>query len=376
MTTRSAQTTIGDHLLTRCLAFRLETEESIALRLRLLSDAASWERLFEAALERRLMPALAARLLERKLVPPAPSRAVGDQLAPATVIEAHLLRHGEIRAAQTTGLVRLVRTLNAEGIEPILVKGARSLWLHVDHWRTMRDFDLLVPCDDARRANAVLRAEGYAPLPDAVERPNRHHFELLFRADLPGWVEVHRRAGNRYAEPFLPSQMIAAGSVLHERDGARARVPDAAHHIWHGVVHHHFGHSGFARGLIDLKGLYEFAAAFSTATPETLDAVLALAARDGAGLATMDLWLAAASDLFAMPSPPGFSVPADARKVWAAMRERSFGATPSTKYPGYGELLRLGASSARAARLRPRPVLGNVGAALGTAMRLAPKLPF
>ncbi|MBN9622553.1 MAG: hypothetical protein J0H06_06305, partial [Actinobacteria bacterium] len=84
---------------------------------------------------------------------------------------------------------------NAGGFEPILLKGARSLWLGVELDRSMRDFDVLLPGAASKAANDLLKEQGFAPLPGAPERPNRHHLDLLFRDDMPGWIEIHRRGG-------------------------------------------------------------------------------------------------------------------------------------------------------------------------------------
>jgi hypothetical protein len=364
----------GVELLARCLALAPSSDDTMRLRSLLFSNAAAWERLFEAASSRRLMPALAMRLRQRGLVPPLPRQRVPDPLTPAAILDAHWTQHLGIRALQADSLCSIVCVLNRIEIEPILIKGARCAWLDQDPWRTMRDLDILVPGTRAGEANAALKAEGYLPLPDAEDRPNRHHFELLFRPDLPGWVEIHRRAGNPYAEPFLRTAEIAARSVAAAHPQARARIMPSADHIWHGLVHHHFGHSAFARGTVDLKGLFEFAVAVTALPDEDLDALVGLAARDAAGLAVLELWIAAAVDLFAMPLPAGLSLAADAATEWSNIRQRQLGQQAEPKYRGYYRSFMLGWSPDRIRRVRPRPAFGPLGVRLTALNRLLPKL--
>lgn len=355
-----------------CLALSPAPENTARLRLALWSDADARERVLEAAARLRLTPALVMRLRQRGLVPPAARRSEPGTRSLAEILDQQWGAHLRRRAEQSKALGAIVAVLNAYGLKPILLKGARSLWLDIDPWRTMRDLDLLVPGERAREANAILKREGYAPLAGAIERPHRHHFDLLFRDDLPGWVEVHRLAGNPYAEPFLPTQELAARSIAHVRPEGEARVLAAADHLWHGLIHHHFGHSAFARGVVDLKGLYEFAMGFDALSQMERGDLMALAARDAAGLAALDLWLAAAADALALPSD--LAVATDAAATWAAIKARRGASRGCVKYPGYGEALALGWARERVARLRPRPRGGRLGALVAVVGRLAPKL--
>jgi hypothetical protein len=313
-------------------------------------------------------------LRARGLVPPQIKQDDPQRSTPASILDARWSDHLAVRGRQAGSLTAIVAILNGLGVEPILIKGARCLWLETDPWRTMRDLDILVPGAPAHVANEALKAEGYLPLRDAEHRPNRHHFDLLFRSDLPGWVEVHRRAGNPYAEQFIRTAEIAACSVAIEHPAGRARILPAPAHIWHSLVHHYFGHSGFARGTIDLKGLFEFAAATSALSVGEIAALAALAGRDAAGLAAFDLWLAAAADLFAMPMPEGVPVPEDTVAAWQKMGRRNRGQEAGPKYRGYYEFLSLGWDAARAKRVRPRSPWGLLGTRWCVVQRLLPKL--
>jgi hypothetical protein len=364
----------GLELLARCLSLEPSIDDTMRLRTRLLSDITAWERLFEIALSLRMMPALAVRLRQRGLIPPQPRENGANRLTPAALLDGYWTQHLGMRASQAAALARIIAALNRNAIEPILLKGAVSLWLEANQWRTMRDLDILVPGPLAIKANAVLKAEGYLPRPDAIDRPNRHHFELLFRSDMPGWVEVHRRAGNRYAEQFLPTAEIAANSVPVEHALGCARIAPAAHRIWHGLVHHHFGHSGFARSTVDLKGLYEFAMALRVLPGDEVDELVKLASRDSAGLAAFDLWIAAAVDLLAMPIPAGLTHAQDARATWGRMKKQNLGQDPEPKYRGYRSSIGLGWAGNRIKRITPVPPCRALSARLTVLNRLRPKL--
>lgn len=355
--------------LARCLAIAPTTEATGQLRFELLRPGA-WEPLFAAARAVRLTAPLASRLAERGLVPPRPRAVADGAMAPADVLAAFAEQHAARRAAQRRALVDLVGMLNGAGFEPILLKGARALWLDREPQRGMRDFDLLIPGAAAIEANAYLKTQGFAPLPEARERPNRHHLDLLFRDDLPGWIEIHRRGGNPYAEAFLPTREIVAAARPALRDGARAAVLPDAEHAWHGLVHHQFGHSAFARGTVDLKGLHEFCVGYHGLTGEQRRALRALARRDGAGLAALDLWLAIGHDLLALPLDGGAA--ADALAVWARMRAR-LNAAPAG-YPGYADTIRLGWASDRLRETGARGWGGRFVARARVVLRLTPKI--
>lgn len=361
----------GQRLLLRCLAVAPSAEETMRLRLDLLRPDA-WEPLLEAAEAARLRAPLAARLSARGLVPPRPRRVEEGAMAPADALAAFSAQHAERRGAQREALIGIVALLNAAGFEPVLLKGARSLWLGAEPQRDMRDFDLLLAGPAAVEANDLLKAHGFAPLPEAPERPNRHHLDLLFRDGMPGWIEVHRRGGSPYAEPFLPTGEIVAASLGGACEGARAFVLPDAWHLWHGLAHHHFGHSGFARGTVDIKGLHEFCGGYHVLPPDQRAELRRLAARNATGLAALDLWLALGRRLLALPLDG--EPPADALAAAGAVEARLFGAVSAVRYPGYRETIRLAWSPGRLAETGAGGPAGRLGARARAAMRLMPKI--
>ena len=364
--------------LGKCLALRQSRSDLSALRLWLFGDVGAWAKLLSLAEVTRLFAAVAEQLQSRQLVPPEPPAAGDGEYSPATILRARLATHRARRAAQRERLMEIVAALNVEGIEPLLIKGAHSLWTGAPDWRYQIDLDLLVAADEAAAAQAALIALGYEQPPDYPRRDRRHHLDPLLRDDLPGCVEIHRRAGNRYAEPLLPTPELFGESVPSTIEGARARLLPEPLHILQSLIHHHVGHSADARGLIHLKGLYEFAWAFDKLDPTGQAALEVRAAKHVRVAAALDLWIAAAADLFAMPIPEPFRVHADATARWSRVLARMGGGLrPGWKYPGYSEEIQMAFNPERMRGTRPATsFIGRQILRLQIIGSLLPKSPF
>ena len=308
-----------------------------------------WEPILQLALTHRLAPALLSRLREANAVPTIPPLVLADGSRTVTAELDHIWQaHLDRAAALATRLAELTTALNAAGLDPILLKGGRSLATGAPPWRTMRDLDLLLPGRDADRAHEVALALGYRRAPDATEKAGKHHFQPLFRDDLPGWVEIHARAATHRAEALLPTPLLTATAIPASIGSANARVLPGPEHTLHALVHHHVGHRGDKGGAIDLKGLFEFTADIAALTPAERETLLALALRHPRLLAALDLWLAAAHALFALPVEPPFALIPDATSRAARALERT--ASPEARYAGFGEEIAFASDPARLAR--------------------------
>lgn len=335
-------------LLRECLRFTTSPDRLRDLRIRLLSDRETWEKIYDASEPTRLGPALHDRLSAQALIPPSAAKTTDGLLLPGQVMGSIDAVNHARRGDLARGLRSVVTILNKAGIVPLLLKGSRALWLDRSHWRQMRDLDLLVPEPEFAKAQTALAENGFASDPDVAERPHRHHAPPLFHDDIPAATELHRRAGNRYAEQFFPTPEIWPLSIAVERDGLQVRILGDGDDVWHNLVHHYFGHSGFARGLVDLKGLFEFAAACSALNEAEFDVLRANALRCACGLAALDLWLAAASDGLGLEIPKSLTLEDDAMAAWERMRARQDGVIQSAvRYPGYRETLQLALSKSR-----------------------------
>ena len=333
-------------LFGRCLALRLDPAELAALRARFMSSPGLWSELTDFALEEGLVLALeqslrARGLLLSELLPP-DSGLVG----PDRWLSTSAAGFAERRRLLGRSLVEILARLNLAGIEPIVIKGAQSLLTGDPPWRYLRDFDLLIP-DKADEAQAVLIAMGFSVPEEEAERRRRHHLPPLVRKDFPGFIEIHRRAGNQYVRSLLPTRELAARSELRVQGELRYRLLPQPLHVLYSLVHHHIGHAGDARGTISLKGLYEFAWEVERMTAAERQALQSRADLHPRLAAALDTWIAAAADLYRMPVEPPFAVHRDAAQCWQGTLERLDQPRPWYKYPGYRDEVRMGLSERR-----------------------------
>jgi hypothetical protein len=311
---------------------------------------AGWDAVLATAATLRLGPALVAQLRAKGAVPAIPALVLASGRRTITAaLDEIWTAHVEQRAGLTARLVELVAALNAEGLEPLLMKGARSLASGTPAWRTMRDLDLLLTGSDAARAHAIALSLGYRTAPGAAERSGKHHFQPLFRDDLPGWLEIHRRAAVFRAEALLPTSLLETMAEHVDLGGASARTLRRPAHLLHALVHHHVGHRGDKGGGIDLKGLFEFTADVAVLTAAARDETLALASRHPRTLAALELWVAAAHAAFAMPVVAPFAIYADAAARAARALDRI--ANPGGRYAGVLEEIGFANASQRLRRL-------------------------
>ena len=330
-------------LLGECLSFDLRVEDLAPLRTRLLAPNALFV-LTEFAGQQGLLTVLAGRLLDNVLVPPNPP----DRPGPASALSRYLASHRDRREHMTRHLRIIVAALNEIGVQPILLKGARSLWGREPAWRFLRDIDLLVPSDQAPAVQRALDEIAYRPDSNQPERPHHHHLAPLYNAGLNGWVEIHKRGGNRYAERLLSTSELIAASSPSRDNGISVGLLDPVTQLLHAVVHHHVGHGGDARGTLNLKGLYEFAWVVNELTTEQKQRLVDRSADHPRLAANLDLWLAAAARLFRLSVTEPFAVAHDARERAEAMLSGDRRAW--WKYPGYGEEIRMAWATERLRR--------------------------
>jgi hypothetical protein len=333
-------------LLGRCLAIRLDAGELAGLRAQLLSSPSMWSELMKLALQEGLVQAVHDSLRARRLLPSQFLPAHLHPRAPDSGFVAVAESHAQRRAALTGHLRDIIARLNRIGVEPIVIKGAQSLLTGEPTWRYLADFDFLIP-DRAEDAQAELLALGFQEAEEQQERRRRHHLPPLVRTDFPGFIEVHRRAGNQYARPLLPTEELAQASVAYAQDGVRFRLLPYPLHVLYGLVHHHVGHSGDARGSLSLKGLYEFAWDVSRMGEADRSALKTRADRHPRVSAALDMWLAGAAAQYRLPVERPLAIHGDAVRKWEGTLARIGRPRPWYKYPGYADELRMGLAEGR-----------------------------
>jgi hypothetical protein len=248
-------------------------------------------------------------------------RSSGPRVTPAVWVEQVWADNLVRRAAQTEHLENIVRILNGRGLVPLLLKGARSLWVGSPDWRSMRDLDLLVAGPAADMAQAMLMAEGYGEGPEGQHEPGFYHANNLYRHDLPGWIEIHRRAGPERAELLVPTGDLLAAALSVQRGNLKALVLPPAYDVLYGLAHHYFGHREGRTAMLELKGLFEFAVGFAALSKEDRALLAERAGRNNRLLATLDLWLMAVADLFSATDIEPFVLQSDAVARWKHLKQ-------------------------------------------------------
>ncbi|HEX2726830.1 MAG TPA: nucleotidyltransferase family protein [Beijerinckiaceae bacterium] len=333
-------------LLGRCLAFRRDPGEHAALREQLFASPTLWGELTDLAVHEDLAQPLEQSLRACALLPSqfVPAHA-GAEAADCGLIGAAMAR-GQRREALARELREVLARLNRVGIAPIVIKGAQSLLTGEPAWRSMADFDLLAP-DRAEEAQAQLMAMGYSVPDGYAERTQRHHLPPLLRDGCGAAIEIHRRSGNQYVRTLLPTRELADASIPGSQDGVRFRLLPLPLHVLYGVVHNHVGHAGDARGNIILRSLYEFAWDMSRMGEPDRIALKARADRHPRLGAALDMWIAAAAELFRLPVEAPFAVRDDAVRRWKGTLARIGQPRPWYKYPGYPDEIRMGLAAHR-----------------------------
>jgi hypothetical protein len=262
----------------------------------------SFEAMMQAAARRQLLPAAINQLEVKGILPPRPSgrMATGSLLAQL----ADLGKQFKQRRATLGGtLHEIIECLNESGIQPVILKGSRSLISGKPNWRFQRDIDFAVEPAMADATVKTLNACGFRERDDMEQRP--HHLRPMERADVPALIEPHVKLAGARAGAVLPDDVLMGTVGQHDWKGLNYRAMSNAGFLLHGLAHHHFQNRGYIYGTLSLKGLLEFAYTVSE-LQETdvieLDALVAGHPRLQAGLL---LWSALAKRLLGVALPHG-----------------------------------------------------------------------
>lgn len=224
------------------------------------------------------------------------------------------LRNRERNRRLFIQLQEAVATLNAVGIEPILLKGAAhwaALGRPAAYDRMLTDIDLLVGDEHAPAALRALEASGYVTH-KFWENPSKYVAADLGRPDCVGIVDLHRRPPGPDAEAraamALEDQFVSVGW-----DGVRARAPSPALQIFLLVLHDQFEDGGYWRGKFVLRHLMDIADL--TRQPAGVDwSVVAGLANTRLVRNTTDAQLLAAASIC------GAVVPGTAQRPWVRLQ--------------------------------------------------------
>lgn len=247
--------------ITACLGVRGASERDEIVRSAVVTGRLDWLTVLELANTQKVAPALWAALRSRELVEYLPVE-VRERLFKTYLL--NTLKNKSFREQA----VRVVRQLNAIGVEPILLKGGATLFVKTfddPGSRVMVDLDLLVPKTSAEECWNALCALSYLPIEDNPHfyidyQDRHHHLRPLYRPGEQGTIEIHRDALPASAARILPTALIWEQSepVVNECDIA-LRVPSPTHRVLHNLLHSDLINQTHVRGRLALRSLHELA---------------------------------------------------------------------------------------------------------------------
>jgi hypothetical protein len=161
---------------------------------------------------------------------------------------------------RTRQLKDVVHVLNDIDIEPLLIKGSRSL---VEAPRQqllecyMRDLDLVVPTDQFDASLDALRRHGYRAVPG--QGKSATYEWAITKAPEPGPIDLHFEMGPSRVTAILPTDVAFQGSQRGAVEGHRYRVLSPVHEIVHAVIHTELGDRAMVDKQIDPRRLLDIA---------------------------------------------------------------------------------------------------------------------
>jgi len=256
-----------------------------------LPEEAEWPSLIEVANRAWLGPALFVAFEREALLDHVPGP-VRDYLE--LLHDRNLERNKRLRAQ----LIEAVGALNASGIEPVLLKGAITLYSGSEtrvRCRMISDLDLNVtPAQESATKTAFLQL-GYREMANSRE---------FGRSEDVGVVELHF-APNFRAAHYLNGEFGTSAPVL-ERDLVKARVPNATAQAAHLIVHDMIKEGDYRQLRFNLRHLDDIAALATSG--EGIDwHCVAKTLYDRSGRAALAMQLLALQELFGVDSPPQLS---------------------------------------------------------------------
>ena len=299
-----------------------DVERTERLRAAIKEGRVSWETTVALAELHLLLPALWPALVEKRLAEPVPptlrrflierERNSADGTARRNVMlfledrfSANAARNRLIRAQ----LAEIIGALNAAGVVPGLIKGARLLlagdWRYVAG-RTLRDIDLLLAPGDWAAGMEAMQSVGYLPIHGDHDQPQQG--AALVRQGGSAEIDLHTTPLTLHEPVSLPSYLTAEGfwerAATITDEGLVYRLLPAAEALVHGIVHTEIADLNYAAGDWTLRYLHE--TAVLSQDPAIDWSVLAALAGTPLSVA-VEAHLLAARDLFGAALPEGFA---------------------------------------------------------------------
>lgn len=151
-----------------------------------------------------------------------------------------------------------IRTFNAAGCTPMLLKGALYLFETPPEdlgGRFMRDIDLVVPKESIDTCVRSLRAIGYVPEGEGDDWT--YHWRPMHHPDHIVAIELHVRPGEQRS--FLTVDEAWSKAVHVNAPGLQMVSLAPTHRIAHNIFHSEIQDFGYVLGSICLRQLYDLA---------------------------------------------------------------------------------------------------------------------
>ncbi|MGE0733611.1 MAG: nucleotidyltransferase family protein [Alphaproteobacteria bacterium] len=240
-------------LLCRCLTPAYSADATDAIR-RQIAAGPSWEDFLALADELSVSTALAQAVRDKAVADALPSEVLDfiDGMA-----ELNRLRNAQIHVEALS----VARLLNGAGVRPVFLKGAANLLsgLYADPGqRIMLDLDLLVPFDTVLNCAAALRAAGYTELADSGF-PAHHHYPAMGRPGDIAAVELHVEPLDLPLRRLLPAEIVLAGAIPRNAEGAEFAVPTPTVRVIHAIAHAQLANNEHLIGRFPLRDLLDVA---------------------------------------------------------------------------------------------------------------------
>jgi hypothetical protein len=221
------------------------------------NNAVNWEYVVAFANAQLVITALWKALCDKKLQDVLPED-VSSYLS-----ELHSLNHKR-NAAMRLQMEEIIRNLNLEGLEPLLLKGAALMFMGAfddPAERIMMDVDIMVRTEDAKKTMENLSVLGYRSMEqDHLAYRYCQHLAPMARDHDAASVEVHTELFHSIDDPIvLGPKEVWRESERVNINGLAFRVLSPTHFVVHNIVHSEAHHHCFALGKIPMRDLLDLA---------------------------------------------------------------------------------------------------------------------
>ncbi len=251
--------------------------------------------------------------------------------------EAHRLNIARNRRLKTQ-IIEVVSAFNTIDVEPVMLKGAVSLFVKTYQdlgSRMLTDIDILVPRAKAEACWKLLCKQGYCPIEDEndYDWAKSNHLQPLVRRGEYAVVEIHRDALKPHStgrlfgtsltqtDSELITQSLIDSAVTVPVDGLTMRVPTSTSRVLHCLLHAGLAEfNAYRSGILPLKSIHELALLQSLFEKECNWDTIAKILRNGGQSRLLHAWVYLAHKLFGSTLPKGWDVTPRMRLHYARCR--------------------------------------------------------